>query len=81
MKLFSGFLLVLAFLTISACTGEDTIVEKTIEKTQCRDGSVVTGDMECPPVTQDQSPTNQNQNQNQNLKRILMKTSSQIQTT
>ena len=47
MKLFSGFLLVLAFLAVSACTGDD----ETIELKQCDDGSTVnvTEGGECPP--------------------------------
>ena len=47
MKLFSGFLLVLAFLAVSACTGDD----ETIELKQCHDESTVnvTEGEKCPP--------------------------------
>ena len=47
MKLFSGFLLVLAFLAVSACTGED----ETIKLKQCDNGNTVnvTEGEECPP--------------------------------
>ena len=63
MKLFSGFLLVLAFLAVSACTGSDetiTIIEKEIE---CSDGvTIVTDPNEC-PSTEDTSNNNTSGNQ------------------
>ena len=52
------FLLVFAFLAVSACTDDETI---TIEKTQCFNKTVVTGDETCPdppaPVDNQSSAT------------------------
>ena len=56
MRLLSGFLLVLAFLAVSACTGNDETTI-TVKETQCFDGTTVTGDDECPePPAQEPEP-------------------------
>ena len=63
MKLFSGFLLVLAFLAMSACTGDD----ETIELKQCDNGSTVnvTEGGECPDPTPEEDTSNNNTPVNQ----------------
>ena len=57
MKLFSGFLLVLAFLAVSACTDDDETILK-----QCDNGSTVnvTEGKECPPPEDTSEDTSNN---------------------